>query len=188
MLAKTLGIFSPTIQNELVQSEPGHGRVSKAKAPGIKSCRCRRHHEQDTVLAPGDGLDRRIHRVDLVVARCLAAAVVEIVPKYDLLGVRCQSLSGAIAFPQIGRRRKGIKGEVDFGRATFSYPVVEYEAVAIRGEHEGDIECRGVFETLLHPIANAMGIILDLDDRKRQFFHVGCGGLTAARQYGAAPG
>ena len=23
---------------------------------------------------------------------------------------------------------------------------------------------------------------------KRQFFHVGCGGLTAARQYGAAPG
>ena len=24
--------------------------------------------------------------------------------------------------------------------------------------------------------------------RKRQFFHVGCGGLTAARQYGAAPG
>ena len=37
------------------------------------------HDEQDAVLAFGDGFDRRVDGVDLVVARCFAAAVVEII-------------------------------------------------------------------------------------------------------------
>ena len=45
-----------------------------------------RHDEQDAVLALGDGLDRRVDGVDLVVARGLAAAVVVVVLKDDLLG------------------------------------------------------------------------------------------------------
>ena len=43
------------------------------------------HDEQDAVLALGDGFDRRVDGVDLVVARGLAAAVVEVVLQDDLL-------------------------------------------------------------------------------------------------------
>ena len=71
-----------------------------------------RHDEQDAILALGDGLDRGVDGVDLVVARGLAAAVVEIVLKDDLLGFRRQALPGAIARPQIGRRREGVEREV----------------------------------------------------------------------------
>jgi hypothetical protein len=44
---------------------------------------------------------------------------------------------------------------------------VEHEAVAVRREHEGDVEGRGVVEALLHPVAHAMGIVLGLDQRQR---------------------
>ena len=43
------------------------------------------HDEQDAVLALGDGFDGRVDGVALVVARLLAAAVVEVVLKDDLL-------------------------------------------------------------------------------------------------------
>jgi hypothetical protein len=33
---------------------------------------------------------------------------------------------------------------------------VEYEAVAVLGEHEGNIERRGIVEALLHAIADAV--------------------------------
>ncbi len=45
--------------------------------------------------------------------------------------------------------------------------VVEHEAVAVRGEHEGDVERAGVVERLLHPVADAMGIVLGLDQGER---------------------
>ena len=45
-----------------------------------------RHDEQDAVAALGDGLDRGVDGVDLVVARGLAAAVVVVVLQHDLLG------------------------------------------------------------------------------------------------------
>ena len=44
---------------------------------------------------------------------------------------------------------------------------MEHEAVAVRGEHEGDIERRGVVEALLHAVADAVGVVLGLDQRDR---------------------
>ena len=76
-----------------------------------------RHHQQDAVPALGDGLDRGVDGVHLIVARGLAAAVVEIVLKHDLFGFRVEALPGAIARPQIGRRREGLEPEVRFDRS-----------------------------------------------------------------------
>ena len=73
-----------------------------------------RHDQQDAIPALGDGLDRGVDGIDLIVARGLVAAVVEIVLQDDLFGLRRQSLPGAIARPQIGRRRKGVEREVGF--------------------------------------------------------------------------
>ena len=61
------------------------------------------HHQQDAVAALGDGLDRRVDGVDLIVARGFAAAVVVIVLKNDLFGPRVEALPFRIARPQIGR-------------------------------------------------------------------------------------
>ena len=47
-----------------------------------------RHDEQHAILPLCDGLDRRIDRIDLVVARCLCAAIVVVVLQDDLLGNR----------------------------------------------------------------------------------------------------
>ena len=46
---------------------------------GERLARARGHDQQDAVLPLGDGLDGRVDGVDLVVARCLAAAVLEVV-------------------------------------------------------------------------------------------------------------
>ena len=42
---------------------------------------------------------------------------------------------------------------------------MEHEAIAVGGEHEGDVQCLGVVERLLHSITDAVGIVLGLDDR-----------------------
>jgi hypothetical protein len=49
---------------------------------------------------------------------------------------------------------------------------VKDEAVAVRREHERHIEHLGVPEPLLHAIADAVVVVLRLDDRER---HVGVG-------------
>jgi hypothetical protein len=51
---------------------------------------------------------------------------------------------------------------------------MEHEAVAIWGENQRDLERRGVVEGLLHPVANAMIVVLRFDqcDRNvRSLFH-----------------
>ena len=127
-----------------------------------------RHDEQDAVLALGDGLDRRVDGVDLVVARGLAAAVVEVVLKDDLLRLRRRGPSRRGSAPTdrraTGRRRAPRFVSVGAARAG---AVVEDEAVAVRGEDEGDVERRGVVEALLHPVADAVVVVLGLDQRDR---------------------
>ena len=81
---------------------------------GVGLARAGRHDQQDAVAALGDGLDRGVDGVDLIIARGLAAAVVEIVLKHDLFGFGVKALPGAIARPQIGRRRKGVEAESSF--------------------------------------------------------------------------
>ena len=63
-------------------------------------------------LILGDDLDRRVDGVDTVIARVVAAAIVN-----DLLGFRRHALPGAIARPEVGRRREGFDGERRLGRA-----------------------------------------------------------------------
>ena len=70
------------------------------------------HDQQDAVLALGDGLDGGVDGVALVVARRLAAAVVEVVLEDDLLCVGRQALPGAVPRPELGGRREGVEGEV----------------------------------------------------------------------------
>ncbi len=59
-----------------------------------------------------------------------------------------------------------------------------------RGKHERDVECRGVFKALLHPVADAVRIVLRLDERQRNVgFEVqnviGALGLTATDELAA---
>jgi hypothetical protein len=68
---------------------------------GVGLARAGRHDQQNPVLALGDGLDRRVDGIHLIVARGLAAAVVVVVLKNDLLGRR-RALPGAIARPEVG--------------------------------------------------------------------------------------
>ncbi len=44
---------------------------------------------------------------------------------------------------------------------------MEHEAVAVRGEHEGNVERRRIVEALLHAVADAVGVVLGLDQRER---------------------
>ena len=108
-----------------------------------------------------------IDGVHLIVARGLAAAVVVIVLKHDLFGFGVEALPGAIARPQIGGRRKGVEAEVRFDRGAPAGAVVEHEAVAVRGKHEGNIQRRGIVEALLDAVADAVIVVLGLDQRDR---------------------
>ena len=47
--------------------------------------------------------------------------------------------------------------------------VVEEEAVTVGGEDEGDVEHLGVPEALLHPVSDAVVVVLRFDDGERVF-------------------
>ena len=66
---------------------------------GVGLARAGRHNEQNTVVPFGDGLDRGVDRVHLIIARRFATSVVEIILKHDPLGFRRQTLPGAVARP-----------------------------------------------------------------------------------------
>ena len=167
------------IDHRLVDQHVAIGKVEDPLGParlpqppddlkgGVGLAGTRRHDEQHAVAALGDGLDRGVDGVDLIIARRLVAAVGEIVLKDNLLGFRRQPLPRAIARPQIGRRWKGVERKIGFPRIAGAGAVVEHEAVAVRGEHEGNVERCGVIERLLHPVADAVGIVLGLDQRQR---------------------
>ena len=44
---------------------------------------------------------------------------------------------------------------------------MEDKSVAIGGKHKGDVEGQGIVEPLLHPVADAVVVVLGLDDRNR---------------------
>jgi hypothetical protein len=96
---------------------------------GLAGAGC--HDKQDAVLTLGDSLDRRIDGIDLIVARGLAAAVLEVVLKHDLLGFRVETLPSAITCPEIGGRRERIEGQRRLGGAAWGGAVMEHEAVAV---------------------------------------------------------
>jgi hypothetical protein len=65
---------------------------------------------------------------------------------------------------------------------------VEHEAVSVRGENERDVESGSVVEALLHAVADAVRVVLGLDERQRNVGLVvedvvGALGLAATDQF-----
>ena len=132
---------------------------------GVGLARSRGHDEQDAVAALGDGLDGGVDGIGLIVAWGFAAAVVVIILEDNGLGFGRQALPCAVARPQVARRREGvvIEGGLLFGARARA--VVEDEAVAVGGKHEGDVEGLGVAQSLLHAAAHGVGVVLGFDER-----------------------
>ena len=68
--------------------------------------------------------------------------------------------------------------------------VVEHEAVAVGGKYEGDVQRLGIFERLLHAVADAVVVVFRLDHRDRDVRlivenEVGLLGLAARDQLAA---
>ena len=128
----------------------------------------RRHDEQDSVLLLGDGLDDAIDGVDLVVAGRPTAPVGVVVLGDDRLGGRRQRLPGRVPPPEFCWRWELVESELLLDGAD-DRPVRSWsdEAVAVRRKHEGHVQHVGVAEALLHPVANAVVVVLRLDDRQR---------------------
>jgi hypothetical protein len=91
----------------------------------------------DAIAAEPDPALRDLGGVYLIIARGLVAAVAVVVLKHDLFGLSVEALPGAIARPQIGRRREGVEGEIGLPRIAGAGAVVEDEAVAVRGNTKG---------------------------------------------------
>src|SRR5262249_42508783 len=89
------------------------------------------HDQQNSVAARGNGLNRRVDRIDLVVARTFAATVVEIILKHDLLGLVGQAFPRAIAPPKLGRGRECVEAQGRLGRTPFSGAIVKHEPIAV---------------------------------------------------------
>ena len=60
-----------------------------------------------------------------------------------------------------------MRGMMFFLGGALAGAIVKNKGVAIGGEHEGDIQRFGVVEGLLHTIADAVAIVLRLDQRDR---------------------
>jgi hypothetical protein len=125
------------------------------------------HDQQDAILATGDGLDGAIDRGDLVVTGNPAGTIVVIRSFHGGDRIPSQTFPGAVALPEFGRRRKFGQLQLGFRGESIAGTVMEEEAVAIAGEHEGDVERFGVVEALLHASAEAMHLILGFDQGNR---------------------
>jgi hypothetical protein len=118
-------------------------------------------------LALGDGFDRGVDGVDLVVARPLAAAVVVVVLEDHLLCLGCQALPGSVSRPERGRRRKLIEPEGGLPLLAGAGSIVEHEAIAVGREDEWDLKRLGILQGLLHARADAVAVLLGLDQGDR---------------------
>ena len=103
--------------------------------------------------------------VDLVVARRLAAAVV-VVGRFDgdaLFGAG-DALPGAVALPEFGRRRESVERELLLDGRVLAGAVVHEEGVAVAADGKRHVERLGVVQPLLHAVADAVVVVLGLDD------------------------
>ena len=137
------------------------GRVGLARSGG--------HDEQDARDALGDGLDRGVDGIDLVVARRLAAAIVEVILQDDRFRLGVQSLPAAITGPQLLWGGKGIQAEERFRHVARAGAIVENEAVAVGGEDEGNVQRFGIVQGLLHAVADAVVVVLGFDEPQGMF-------------------
>ena len=134
---------------------------------GVGLARAGRHDQQNAVPALGDGLDRRVDRVDLIVARLLAAAVVVVILKNDLLGFGVEALPGAIARPQVSGRREGVETKVQLAAANWRRCGHGTRSRRRSKRRRTGFQRLGIVERLLHAVADAVGVVLRLDQGDR---------------------
>ena len=103
----------------------------------------------------------------LVVAWSLAAAVVKVILQDDRFLVGRESFPGAVFGPEFFGRWKGIKREGGFFLHACPGAVVKDKAVAVGREHERDVKGHRIVEGLLHSGADAVVVVLRLDDGDR---------------------
>src|SRR6185312_5680173 len=77
-----------------------------------------------------------------------------------LLGLAVEPLPGAIPAPELGGGGKRVQAQIHFLVWALSCAVVENKAVTVGGENKGDLQGAGVFEPLLHSIADAVAVVL----------------------------
>ena len=99
-----------------------------------------RHDQQDAVLSVGDCLDRAVDGVELVVTGRLAGAVVVVALGDDRQPIRRDLLPLAVSLPEFIRRRERVEGEFLLDLRVGPRAVVEEKPVAVRAEHEGQVE------------------------------------------------
>ena len=107
---------------------------------GVGLAGARRHDEQNAILPLGDGLDRAVDGVELVVAGRLAGAVVVVALGDDRQPIRRDPLPLAVSLPEFIRRRERVEGEFLLDLRVGPRAVVEEKPVAVRAEHEGHVE------------------------------------------------
>ena len=89
------------------------------------------HDQQDAVLPLGDGFDGLVDGDALVVARLLAAAVVEVVLEDDFFLRRSQPFPGAVFCPKVLRRGKASRDSSVSIWPLCAGSVVEQKGIAV---------------------------------------------------------
>jgi hypothetical protein len=125
------------------------------------------HDEEEPISALGDRFEGLVDGVDLVVAGCFAAAVAIVILGDQGLAIVGDAFVQAVFAPEEGGA--GEFGEGEFGVGVVGVGgIVEEEAVAVAAEGEGDVQHVGVFEGLLHALADRFVVVFGFDDGDRQ--------------------
>ena len=130
---------------------------------GVRFAGAGGHDQQHAFLPGGDGLDRAVDGVELVVARGFVGGVIK---PSDAAFFGGPALPGAVAVPQLLWRREFFEGEVLLQHACGQGGIAEHKTVAIAGEAERHIEQLRVVERLAHACANGVLVVLGLNHRQ----------------------
>ncbi len=111
----------------------------------------------------GDGLDRAVDGVELVVARGFVGGVVK---TGDAAFFVRPAFPGAIAAPQLLRRGEFFEAEVLLQHAGGQGGIAKHKAIAVAGEAEGHIQQLGVVQRLAHACTHGVLVVFGLDHRQ----------------------
>lgn len=122
------------------------------------------HDQQDAVLTAGYGLYRSVDGYGLVIPGRSPTSII-IVRLFDRLpGVLVDAFVLAVELPEGFRGGEFVQAQGGFSLAKESGAVVEQEAIAVAAEDEGGIQGVAIGQCLLHTIAQAVVVVLGLND------------------------
>ena len=124
----------------------------------------RGHDEQEAVLPACDGIHRSVDGDELVVARCLAGAVVVVVLGDDADLLRFNSFRGAVTLPEFLRRGELIERNLPLHHARRPRAVMLQKGIAIRAVGKGQVKNLRILQCLRHPRADSVVVVLRLND------------------------